>query len=65
MIKIKFFPEGKELTLEKSITVKTLLKRLNLLPGTVLIIKDKQLLTSDMVIKDGEEIEIRSVLSRG
>jgi len=66
MIKVKFFPEGeKKVEIEKKLTVKQLLKRLDLLPGTALVIRDKQLLTSDTVLKEGDEIEIRVVTSRG
>lgn len=65
MIKVKFFPEGKEIEIEKKLTVKQLLKRLNLLPGTALVIRDGKLLTSDIVLKEGDEIEIRVVTSRG
>ncbi|MCD6320364.1 MAG: MoaD/ThiS family protein [Candidatus Desulfofervidaceae bacterium] len=65
MIKVKFFPEGEKVEIEKKLTVKQLLKRLNLLPGTALVIRNKQLLTSDIVLKGGDEIEIRVVTSRG
>ena len=65
MIRIRFFPKGKEITIEKSLTVKQLLKRLNLIPQTALVIKKGRILTSDKVLKDGDEVEIRPVGSRG
>ena len=65
MIKIRFFPQGTELKLQKRGQVRQILKKLNLSPTTALVIKDNQLLTSDLFIKDGEEIEIRLVGSKG
>ena len=65
MIKIRFFPQGTELKLQKGGQVRQILKKLNLSPTTALVIKDNQLLTSDLFIKDGEEIEIRLVGSKG
>jgi len=65
MIKVEFFPEGKEIEIEKKLAVKKLLRRLDLLPGTALVIRDGKLLTSDIVIKEGDEIEIRIVTSKG
>ena len=65
MIKIRFFPQGTELKLQKGGQVRQILKKLNLSPTTALVIKDNQLLTSDLFIKEGEEIEIRLVGSKG
>ena len=65
MIKIRFFPEGREIKLQKGGQVRQILKKLHLFPTTALVIKDNQLLTSDLFIKDGEEIEIRLVGSKG
>ncbi|MDL1965477.1 MAG: hypothetical protein DRP81_03780 [Candidatus Omnitrophota bacterium] len=65
MIKIRFFPEGKEIKFSKGGQVKQILKKLNLSPTTALVIKNNQLLTSDLFIKDGDEIEIRLVGSKG
>jgi len=65
MIKIRFFPQGTELKLQKGGQVKQILKKLNLSPTTALVIKDNRLLTSDLFVKDGEEIEIRLVGSKG
>jgi len=53
------------MTIEKSLTVKQLLKRLNFIPQTALVIRKGRILTSDKVLKDGDEVEIRPVGSRG
>lgn len=42
-----------------------LLKELDIMPGTVLVIRDETLLTEDEIVTGGEEIEIRSVISGG
>ena len=65
MVKVKFFPEGKELKIKGAFTVKKLLKKLGILPNTALVVRNKQLLTSDKWVKDGDEIEIRLITSRG
>ncbi|MFQ5830458.1 MAG: MoaD/ThiS family protein [Candidatus Methylomirabilia bacterium] len=45
--------------------VKDLLKELEILPDTVLVIRGGELLTADEVVDDGEEIEIRPAISGG
>ncbi|MCI0547381.1 MAG: thiamine biosynthesis protein ThiS [Candidatus Rokubacteria bacterium] len=45
--------------------VKELLQELDVIPGTVLVIRDAELLTSDSVVGDDETIELRPVLSGG
>lgn len=42
-----------------------MLDRLQLLPGTVLVIRGDQLLTEDACLDVDDEIEIRSVVSGG
>lgn len=45
--------------------VKDLLKELNVLPDTVLVIRGEELLTADQVVEEGDEIEIRPAISGG
>lgn len=45
--------------------VKELLKELDILPDTVLVIRGDQLLTADQVVEEGDEIEIRPAISGG
>ncbi len=47
------------------ISVGKILKRLNFLPFEVLVIKGNRLLTRDVVLRDNEEIEIKTVYSKG
>ena len=45
--------------------VKELLVELQVLPGTVLVIRDNELLTSDAVVGDDDVLEVRPVMSGG
>lgn len=45
--------------------VRELLKELDILPDTVLVIRGDQLLTADQVVEEGDEIEIRPAISGG
>jgi len=50
---------------ETPISVGKILKKLNFLPFEVLVIRGDRLLTRDIVIRDDDEIEIRTVYSKG
>ncbi len=45
--------------------VSDLLRRLDVLPGTVLVIRGDRLLTEDAPLSADDEIEVRSVVSGG
>ncbi len=45
--------------------VKELLKELDILPDTVLVIRDDELLTADVVVGGDDIIEVRPVISGG
>lgn len=45
--------------------VRELLKELDILPDTVLVLRGDQLLTADQVVEEGDEIEIRPAISGG
>ena len=45
--------------------VKDLLKELDLIPGTVLVIRGSELLTTDAMVGEDDVIEVRPVISGG
>ena len=45
--------------------VRELLKELNLLPETVLVVRGDELVTEDDMLRDDDRIEIRPVMSGG
>ncbi|OLB06147.1 MAG: thiamine biosynthesis protein ThiS [Candidatus Rokuibacteriota bacterium] len=45
--------------------VKDVLRELHILPETVLVIRGDELITADQVVRDGDTIELRPVMSGG
>jgi sulfur carrier protein len=45
--------------------VKDILKELDIIPETVLVIRGDELITADRVVADGDTIELRPVMSGG
>jgi len=64
-LKIVFSPSGEESEIRGVRRVHALLDRLEILPGTVLVIRGDALLTEDEVLSEEDSIEIRSVVSGG
>ena len=58
-------PQGRQLDVDGVSRVEDLLRRLDILPGTVLVIRGDQLLTDDARLHASDEIELRSVVSGG
>lgn len=58
-------PEGREFALPRPKTVLQLLHRLDIRPGTALVIREGGLLTPDRAILPGERITVRLVTSSG
>ncbi len=58
-------PQGRQLDVDGVSRVEDLLRRLDVLPGTVLVIRGDQLLTDDARLDATDEIELRSVVSGG
>lgn len=58
-------PQGRQLEVDGVSRVDELLRRLDILPGTVLVIRGEQLLTEDARLSASDEIELRSVVSGG
>lgn len=65
MIKVLNRQTGKEILMEGSKTVTDILRELNLVETSVLIIRDGELLTRDMKVHDGQTVELIPVISGG
>jgi sulfur carrier protein len=64
-VKIKLRNPSREVELPGRKRVKDILRELDILPGTVLVIRGADLLTADEVVGDGDELEVRPVMSGG
>lgn len=64
-MKIKLRNPSREVELAGRKRVKDILRELDILPGTVLVIRGSDLLTADEVVGDGDELEVRPVMSGG
>lgn len=64
-MKIKLRNPSREVELAGRKRVKDVLRELDILPGTVLVIRGSDLLTADEVVGDGDELEVRPVMSGG
>ncbi len=64
-MKIKLRNPSREVELAGRKRVKDVLKELDILPGTVLVIRGSDLLTADEVVGEGDELEVRPVMSGG
>ena len=58
-------PTGGTITMRRPKTVTQLLNKLELRPGTTLVIRNGELLTPDRRIETGDTITVRTVISRG
>ncbi|RLG78872.1 MAG: hypothetical protein DRO10_01775 [Thermoprotei archaeon] len=68
MIRVVIYPDGRELKYDprkRKITVKKLLQDLGYNSLQVIVVRKKELLTEDVFIFDGEEIDIYEVTSTG
>jgi sulfur carrier protein len=64
-VKIILRNPRREVELSGRRRVKELLAELDVLAGTVLVIRNDELLTSDSVVGDGDVVELRPVMSGG
>ena len=64
-MRITFIPQRRELELAGRRRVRELLQDLGLIPGTVMVIRNDELITEEDVVAADEAIEIRSVISGG
>ena len=58
-------PQGRQIDIDGVSRVDQLLRRLDIIPGTVLVIRGANLLTEDARLEASDEIELRSVVSGG
>ena len=65
LMNIRLSQPDRDLELKGPKQVKLLLRELNIVPETVLVIRDNVLLTEDETIRDSDRIEIRPVISGG
>ena len=66
-LKVFYDRENKDETVEfdKAITVKDLLKKMNINPVTVIVSKNSSIITEDEKLDDNDDIKIISVISGG
>ena len=64
-MKIHLSQPDQDLELHGPKQVKAVLKELNIVAETVLVIRDDGLLTEDEMVQDSDSIEIRLVISGG
>lgn len=65
MIRVRIPQKGKELEFPGPRRVGDLLAAAGIRPTTVIVTREKQLLTRDQRVEDGETIDILSVVSGG
>ena len=64
-MKVKILPEGVIKEIKGNKRVKELLKELSLNPESYVVLKNGEILTEDITVKDEDSIEIVSVISGG
>lgn len=64
-MRITLLPQHKQIELQGRRRVTDLLRDLNLLPGTVMVIRRDELVCEDDVIEADDAVEIRNVISGG
>lgn len=64
-MKIHLSQPDRDIELKGPKQVKAVLKDLDIIPETVLVIRDDGLLTEDEMVRDSDSIEIRPVISGG
>ena len=64
-MRITLLPQHKQIELQGRRRVADLLRDLDLLPGTVMVIRRDELVCEDELIEPDDAIEIRNVISGG
>jgi sulfur carrier protein ThiS len=64
-MRITLLPQRREVELVGRRRVGDVLLQLGLLPGTVMVIRNDQLMTDDEIVEANDAIEIRNVISGG
>jgi sulfur carrier protein ThiS len=64
-VKVKLRNPDREIVVEGGRRVREVLAELGVDPDTVLVIRDRELVTREAVLGDGDEVEVRPVISGG
>jgi sulfur carrier protein ThiS len=64
-MRVHLHPQRRTVDVAGRRRVGQLLAELGVLPGTAMVIRGDELLTDGEVVEDGEEIEVRAVISGG
>ena len=64
-MRITLLPQRRDVELPGRRRVSSILQQLGLLPGTVMVIRNDELITEQDMVEADESIEIRSVISGG
>ena len=64
-MKVFIEKQNKNMELKFSGTVKELLEKISVNPETILVVRDKELLTLDRDVDDKDEVRLLSVISGG
>lgn len=64
-MKVRLRNPDRELDVSGGRPVRDVLAELGVDPDTVLVIRDRELVTREVVLADGDEVEVRPVISGG
>lgn len=64
-MRVHLHPQGRTLELIGRRSVGRLLTELGMLPGTVMVIRGDLLLLDGEMVEDGDDVEVRAVISGG
>ena len=61
----KLILRDKEIEIKHGMTVRIALQKINVMPETVLAIRNGELITDDEIVRDGDVIKLVAVISGG
>jgi sulfur carrier protein ThiS len=64
-MRVHLHPQGRTVEVAGRRSVARLLTELHILPGTVMVIRGDELLLDREMVEDGDDIELRAVISGG
>lgn len=64
-MRVHLHPQGRTVEVAGRRSVARLLAELQILPGTVMVIRGGELLLDREMVEDGDDIELRAVISGG
>jgi sulfur carrier protein ThiS len=62
---VKLILRGKEYEVKPGMTLRDSLRKIDVLPESVLAMRDGEMITEDEILKDGEQIKLIAVISGG